>query len=237
MTLENIRQIPGVEGIVSALYDIPRRRLAEHRSPICKEQIESAGFEFSVVESIPVHEDIKLGRPASDRWIDHYCQSVAHVGDLGIPVVCYNFMPLFDWMRTDLEMRMADGSTTVAYDHAVVEHMDLSKGMPALTAWVTGYDGATLAPLLLDLPRDGREELWEHLAYFLARVAKVADEAGVKLGASSRRSALEHVRCPAHHHRRRGADQAWCVLWTVPPTASRSAPARLARGRTTICRR
>ena len=182
VTLEKIRQIPGVKGIVSALYDIPPGEVwPKNRIADLKEQIETAGFEFSVAESIPVHEDIKLGRPARDRWIDHYCQSVAHLGDLGIRVVCYNFMPLFDWMRTDIEMRLADGSTTVAYDHEVVEHMDLSQGLPALTAWVTGYDGATLAPLLSIYREMDEEELWAHLAYFLARVAKVAEQAGVKL--------------------------------------------------------
>ena len=129
VTLPYIRQIPGMSGIVSALYDVPvgdvwpRESLAR-----LQERIDAAGLHFSVVESIPVHEDIKLGRPARDRWIDNYCESIAHMGALGIPVLCYNFMPIFDWTRTDLQMRLPDGSTALAYDHAALQRIDLSQG-------------------------------------------------------------------------------------------------------------
>jgi len=183
VTLKRIRQIPGVEGIVTSLFDAPvgavwpLDALARLRG-----LIDDAGLRFSVVESIPVHEDIKLGRPERDRWIDHYCTNLLHVGRTGVSVVCYNFMPVFDWMRTDLAMRMDDDAVTVAYDHAALERMDLSKGMPALTAWVTSYDGDTLAPLLAAYRGMSHEMLWEHFAYFIQRVAPAAEEAGVKLG-------------------------------------------------------
>ncbi|MBV9775327.1 MAG: mannonate dehydratase, partial [Gemmatimonadetes bacterium] len=101
--LEHVRQIPGVTGIVSALYDVPvgevwpKELLARLR-----EEIEAHGLRFAVVESIPVHEEIKLGRPGRDRLIDNYRQSVRNMGELGIPVLCYNFMPIFDWTRTTL---------------------------------------------------------------------------------------------------------------------------------------
>src|SRR5256886_17232119 len=110
--LAHIRQIPGVTGVVSALYDVPvgdawtRARLGA-----LKAQIEEAGLCFAVVESIAVHEDIKLGRPGRDRLIDHYSASIASMGELGIPVLWYHFMPVFDWTRTDLAMRLPDGST------------------------------------------------------------------------------------------------------------------------------
>ncbi|MGH7709680.1 MAG: mannonate dehydratase, partial [Gemmatimonadaceae bacterium] len=140
VTLANIRQIPGVQGIVAALFDVPpgevwpKTALAD-----LGEQIESAGLRFSVVESIPVHEDIKLGRPTRDRLIDNYCASVRHMGELGIPVLCYNFMPVFDWMRTSLSMRLPDGSLTMAYDHRALSQIDLSRGMAALPAWASAY--------------------------------------------------------------------------------------------------
>src|ERR1051325_10791477 len=117
--LAHIRQIPSVRGVVSALYDVPighpwpregiERLIAD---------IDSAGLALSVVESIPVHEDIKLGRPSRDRLVDQYCESVRRIGEAGVPVLCYNFMPIFDWTRTDLAMRLADGSTALAYDDA-----------------------------------------------------------------------------------------------------------------------
>jgi mannonate dehydratase len=183
VTLKRIRQIPGVDGIVTSLFDVPVGSVwPADRIASVREDVERAGFRLSVIESIPVHEDIKLGRPTRDRWIDHYCQSLANVGAAGVPVVCYNFMPIFDWMRTDLAMRMADDAVTVAYDHAALERMDLSRGMPALTAWVTSYDGPTLAPLLAAYRSLDREALWANLAYFLERVAPAAEAARVRLG-------------------------------------------------------
>lgn len=183
VSLKSIRQIPGIEGIVSSLFDLPVGAVwpTARVEELCDE-VGAHGFRLSVVESIPVHEDIKLGTPERDRWIDHYCQSVTNVGAAGVPVVCYNFMPIFDWMRTDLHLRMADDAETVAYDHDALERMDLSLGMPALTAWVTSYDGATLAPLLAAYRTMDRERLWEHFAYFIERVAPAAEAAGVKLG-------------------------------------------------------
>ena len=108
--LAHIRQIPGVNGVVSALYDVPvgdpwpRARLERLGA-----DIDAAGLKLAVVESIPVHEDIKLGRPTRDRLIANYCDSVRAMGELGVSVLCYNFMPVFDWLRTDLAMSLPDG--------------------------------------------------------------------------------------------------------------------------------
>ncbi|MGQ0640523.1 MAG: mannonate dehydratase [Gemmatimonadaceae bacterium] len=182
VTLANIRQIPGVQGIVTALFDIPVGNVwPTERLQRAGDDVAAAGMRFSVVESIPVHEDIKLGRPERDRFIDNYCTSVAHMGVLGIPVLCYNFMPVFDWMRTSLQMRMADGSFTMAYDHGAMEQIDLSHGLLALPAWAGAYDGDALGKLLAAYRAVDAEQLWENLAYFLARVASAAEAAGVKL--------------------------------------------------------
>src|SRR3989441_3053902 len=138
--LAHIRQIPGVAGVVSALYDVPvgaawsRERLGR-----LKAEIAAAGLTFAVVESIPVHEDIKLGRPGRDRLIANYCESVGVMGELGIPVLCYNFMPVFDWMRTDLALPLADGSTPLAYDDRALAAVDLSRGTGDLPGWATAY--------------------------------------------------------------------------------------------------
>ena len=182
VTLERIRQIPGVEGIVCALYDIaPGAVWPKTRVAALRDEIAAAGFRFSVAESVPLHEDIKLGAPERDRWIEAYCESIQNLGECGIGIVCYNFMPLFDWMRTDLEMTLEDGSTTVSYDHRIVEGMDLSRGLPKLTAWVTGYDGPTLAQLLAVYRAQSPETIWSNLAYFLERVVPVAESSNVKL--------------------------------------------------------
>lgn len=182
VTLANVRQIPGVDGIVTALHDVPagdvwpKKCLAER-----VDMIGSAGLRFAVVESIPVHEDIKLGRPTRDQLIDNYCLSVRNCGEAGIPTVCYNFMPVFDWMRTELDFPAADGSTSLAYDHAALTRYDLSQGMAKRPAWADGYDGPRLAALLEAYQSVGEEQLWDNLAYFLERVAPVAHQAGVKM--------------------------------------------------------
>src|SRR6476620_6694982 len=116
--LQHVRQIPGVVGVVSALCDVPvGEAWPREKLERLADEIETSGLRLEVIESIPVHEDIKLGRPTRDRLIDRYCESVQAMGALGIPVLCYNFMPIFDWTRTDLAMPMADGSTALAYDH------------------------------------------------------------------------------------------------------------------------
>ena len=180
--LSYIRQIPGVRGVVSALYDVavgdtwPRdsiERLAE--------SVDASGLDLSVIESIPVHEDIKLGRPGRDVLIANYCESVRHMGEVGVPVLCYNFMPVFDWTRTDLAMAMPDGSTALAYDHDALGRIDLSRGTGDLPGWATAYSAPELQALLDAYRRVSAEQLWEHLAYFLERVVPAAESAGVRL--------------------------------------------------------
>ncbi|HEX6925219.1 MAG TPA: mannonate dehydratase [Longimicrobiaceae bacterium] len=180
--LQHIRQIPGVSGIVTALYDVPVGEVWPQSSLArLQEQIGAAGLQLSVVESIPVHEEIKLGLSTRDRWIDNYCESIRNMGELGIGVLCYNFMPIFDWTRTSLELRLEDGSTALAYDHQDLQRIDLSKGTGDLPGWATAYDARELAELLEAYRQVDEERLWENLAYFLERVVPVAEEYGVKM--------------------------------------------------------
>ena len=182
ISLTYIRQIPGVRAVVSALYDLPvgapwpRERLERLAA-----DVGAADLKLAVVESIPVHEDIKLGRPNRDRLIANYCESVRAMGELGISVLCYNFMPVFDWMRTDLEMPLPDGSTALAYDDRALAAVDLRRGTGDLPGWAAAYDAAELQALLAAYRDVTAEQLWEHLAYFLERVVPVAAEADVRL--------------------------------------------------------
>jgi mannonate dehydratase len=182
VSLAHIRQIPGVTGVVSALYDVPVGDVWSRRSlERLAERISEGGLTLAVVESIPIHEDIKLGRPSRDRLIDNYCESVRHMGDVGVPVLCYNFMPVFDWTRTDLELRLPDGSNTLAFDNDALSRIDLSRGTGDLPGWATAYDAQTLGALLDAYATVTEEQLWEHLAYFLERVVPAAESAKVKL--------------------------------------------------------
>lgn len=182
VTLQHIRQIPGVRGIVTAVYDVPVGAAWTAASVArVADAVHDAGLRISVVESIPVHEDIKLGAPTRDAYIDAWCESLRQVAAVGVPVVCYNFMPVFDWTRTDLAMPLPDGSTTLTYSDAAVSRIDLSHGTGELPGWSTAYDAATLQRLFAAWSAVPEELLWQNLGYFLERVVPVAESVGVKL--------------------------------------------------------
>lgn len=180
VSLGNIRQVPGVKGIVSALYDVPvGDAWPSDRVDALADTVHAADLELSVIESIPVHEDIKLGRPTRDRLIENYAESIRRIGEAGVRVLCYNFMPVFDWMRTDLAMRLSDGSLTLAFDDAALARVDLSRGTGDLPGWAHAYSRDEMASLLAAYRGIANEQMWENLAFFLERVVPIAEEAGV----------------------------------------------------------
>jgi mannonate dehydratase len=182
IALAHIRQIPAVRGIVSACYDVPVGDAWPLENLMkLREEVERAGLALTVIESIPVHEDIKLGRPTRDELIESYAESVRNTGRAGIPVVCYNFMPVFDWMRTDLALPLEDGSTALAYDDRTLGAVDLSHGTAELPGWATAYSAQELATLREAYRSVSEEQLWENLEYFLERVVPVAQSSKVML--------------------------------------------------------
>ncbi|PLK47568.1 mannonate dehydratase [Uliginosibacterium sp. TH139] len=179
--LEYIRQIPGMYGIVSAIYDVSVGEVWPLESlQKLKARIESVGLKFEVVESVPVHEDIKLGKPSRDRLIANYQQNIRNCAAAGVKVICYNFMPVFDWTRTELEKELPDGSTTLAFDAAAIEKLDISKGI-SLPGWDSSYGADQLRALLDEYAAVGEEQLWANLEYFLKAIIPVAEEVGVKM--------------------------------------------------------
>ena len=181
VSLENIRQIPGMYGIVSAIYDVavgevwPLEKLHALRA-----RIESAGLKFEVVESVPVHEDIKLGKPTRDALIANFQQNIRNCAAAGVKVICYNFMPVFDWTRTEMAKQLPDGSNTLAFDAAAVARIDPEQGI-SLPGWDASYKPEQLKSLLDEYRNVGEEKLWAHLEYFLRAIIPVAEEAGVRM--------------------------------------------------------
>ena len=125
VTLDMLRQI-GVEGVVTALHDIPIGEVwTVEAIRSLQDYIESFGLRWSVVESLPVSEEIKYAGPDRDRLIANYIESLANLGRCGIHTVCYNFMPVIDWIRTELDHPLPDGTTSLFFDHVKFAYFDI----------------------------------------------------------------------------------------------------------------
>ncbi|WP_343102175.1 mannonate dehydratase, partial [Romboutsia sp. MSSM.1001216sp_RTP31141st1_G3_RTP31141_220114] len=180
--IEYIRQIPGMKGIVTAIYDIPVGEAWPLDKILeLKKTVEDNGLKLSVIESVPVHEDIKLGLPTRDKYIENYKETLRNLGKAGIETVCYNFMPVFDWTRSDLNYELEDGSTCLIYDEETVKKMDPALGELELPGWDTSYGKGGLGALLDQYKDIDEEKLWENLEYFIKEIIPVAEESNVKM--------------------------------------------------------
>ena len=125
ITLPMLRQI-GVEGIVTALHDVPNGEIWTMEAiNDLKSYIESYGLRWSVVESLPVCEAIKYAGAEREQLIENYKVSLANLGKCGIKTVCYNFMPVIDWIRTDLQHPWPDGTSSLYYDRIRFAYFDI----------------------------------------------------------------------------------------------------------------
>ena len=182
VTLAQIKQIPTMTGIVSAVYDVkPGGVWSEESILKIKNAAEEKGLQFEVVESVPVPEDIKLGNQNAPQLIENYCENVRRLGKAGVKCICYNFMPVFDWLRSELEHQQADGANALAYDEQTVLAMNPLKGDLSLPGWDASYDSTELKELLKKYEELGEEGLWKNLETFLKAVIPVAKEAGVNM--------------------------------------------------------
>ena len=179
--LSYIRQIPGMHGIVSAIYDVPVGEVWPlDKIQALKAKVEAHGLALDVIESVPVHEDIKLGKPSRDVLIANYQETIRNLGKCGIKVICYNFMPVFDWTRTSMAKLLPDGSTTLTFSTKEVDEIDTSKGI-SLPGWDASYKPDELKGLLAQYKSVDEEKLWQHLSYFLKAIVPVAEASGVKM--------------------------------------------------------
>ncbi|MDT8902906.1 mannonate dehydratase [Anaeroselena agilis] len=188
--LRHIRQIPGVTNIVSALYLIPVGETWPYEDILAlKNTIEAAGLTFKTVESVNVHEDIKLGLPTRDRYIENYRATLKNLARAGVEVVCYNFMPVFDWVRTDLAKVLPDGSTALFYEEdkirglkpeILVEQMEHGANGFKLPGWEKERL-AHIKKLFALYKEVDEEKLFANLKYFLEGIIPTAEACGVKM--------------------------------------------------------
>ena len=178
--LSYIRQIPGMTGVVTAVYDVPVGEVWELDKILrLKSLCDEKGLEMEVIESVPVHEDIKLGLPTRDRYIANYATTIRNLGKAGVKCICYNFMPVFDWLRTNLHTEAADGSNSLSYNHE--ELMSLDPHNLHLPGWDESYTSEELNSLLDSYSGMSHEKLFENLVYFLNGIMPACDETGINM--------------------------------------------------------
>ena len=180
--IEYIKQIPTMDSIVTAIYDVPvGEAWPMDKINTLKKTVEKVGLNFDVIESVPVHEDIKLGLPSRGKYIENYKQNIINLGKAGVKVICYNFMPIFDWTRSQLDRELEDGSTTLVYYKDQVDKMDPLKGELSLPGWDSSYTKDDLQNLFNSYDNIDEEDLWNNLEYFLKEIIPVAEEHNVKM--------------------------------------------------------
>ncbi len=154
-----------------------------------KAEIEKAGLTMECIESVNVHEDIKIGLPTRDKYIENYKTSIRNLAKAGVKVICYNFMPVFDWTRTDLAMNMGDGATCLSYDGAQIEgkspeqmfkDIDDNSNGYAMPGWETERM-PEIKELFEKYKNVTSDDLWNNLKYFLEAIMPVCEECDVKM--------------------------------------------------------
>ena len=178
--LSYIRQIPNMSGVVTSVYDVKAGDLwPEESVKKLKELCDENGLEMEVIESIPVVEDIKLGKDTRDKYIDIYAKNIRTVAKYGVKCVCYNFMPVFDWIRTDLQEKNSDGSFSLSYSAKELEKLD-PKNLH-LPGWDESYSVKELNSILEEYNGFTHEKLFDNLVYFLNRLLPTLNDTGVNM--------------------------------------------------------
>lgn len=190
VTLQQIRQIPGVTGVITTLYGKAAGELwEEDEIRELVNEVEASGLHISGIESVNVHDAIKTGAPEREVYINNYIKTLENLARNNIRLVCYNFMPVFDWTRTELARKRPDGSTVLAYTQEAVDKLDPEKMFES----IAGDTNGTVMPgwepermervkELFAMYRDvDNEKLFENLKYFLERIMPTCDKYDINM--------------------------------------------------------
>ncbi len=185
VTLEQIRQIPGMQGVITTLYDTkPGEEWSLQAIQKIKKQVEDAGLKILGIESVNIHDSIKIGSPDREEHIQNYIKTLEHLASEDIRMVCYNFMPVFDWTRSDLAKKRPDGSTVLAYDQRVIDKINPQEMFEQLDKNSNGFilpgwepeRMATVKELFEKYEDVSEEKLFDNLVYFLNAIMPTCDK-------------------------------------------------------------
>jgi len=190
VTLEQIRQIPGVVGVITTLYDSKVGEVWPMEEILgMKREVEASGLEVSGIESVNIHDAIKIGLPEREQYIENYITTLENLGKAGIKTVCYNFMPVFDWTRSDLAKVREDGSSVLSYDQALIDEINpeamfdkIDQGSQGFV--MPGWEPERLAQVkqLFEQYKDvDSNKLFENLVYFLNKIRPVCEKYSIMM--------------------------------------------------------
>lgn len=191
VSLKQIRQIPGVNGVITTLFGKQAGELwTQDEINNLKKTVNESGLEITGIESVNVSDDIKIGTGKRDQHIENYIKTLEAIGQADIHMVCYNFMPVFDWTRSELARMRSDGSTVLAYNQDAVnqinpEHMKESVEKMSNGFKMPGWEPERLEHLkeLFDMYKDvDSERLFNNLVYFLEAIGPVCEKYNIKMG-------------------------------------------------------
>lgn len=191
VTLSQIRQIPGVSGVATMISDIPAGEIwSKERIFALRDEVNAAGLEMEVIESVNIHEDIKKGLPSRDKYIENYITTMKNLHEGGVKCICYNFMPVMDWFRSQLDYPLSDGSFAMAYDHAYAQSLDLEKIIHAMMdgsrdMTLPGWEPERFPAMAKDIEfyhNVSAEEYFQNISYFLNAIMPYAEEYDIDFG-------------------------------------------------------
>lgn len=190
VTLQQIRQIPGVTGVITTLYgkDVGEVWEKDEIRELVKE-VEASGLHISGIESVNIHESIKTGAAGREVYIDNYIKTLENLAKNNIRLVCYNFMPVFDWTRTELSRKRPDGSYVLAYTQEAVDKLNPEKMFESIAedtngTVMPGWEPERMARVkeLFAMYRDvDNERLFENLKYFLDCIMPTCDKYNINM--------------------------------------------------------
>ena len=190
VSLRQIRQIPGMQGVITTLYDTkPGDEWERGAIRALRKQVEDSGLKILGIESVNVSDDIKTGSWERDRHIQNYVNTLEKLAQEDIRMVCYNFMPVFDWTRSELAKPHPDGSTVLAYDQNVIDGIDPQEMFQSMDREsqgfiLPGWEPERMARVkeLFGLYKDVTSEaLFGNLVYFLKAIMPTCVKYDIKM--------------------------------------------------------
>jgi len=190
ITLDKLRQVPGLCGVITTLYGVPPGKVwTKEEFAALKREVEDAGLYIAGIESVNIHDSIKTAGEDRDMYVENYIATLKMLGEAGIDLVCYNFMAVFDWTRTNLAKPRSDGATVLSYEQTIIDTINPDDMFARLSAEsndtvLPGWEPERMARIkeLFELYRGLDDEaMFANLKYFLEAIMPTCEKYGIKM--------------------------------------------------------